>query len=316
MIASSLCQKFPFIAKYFQTLFETNVNKFPQSIVFEGLDAYAQCFFALELARVLNCLEDGSEDCECLNCRWIRENKHPALNFVSQIHYKPSNDDSKTVISVLQAKEIEKNLRETSDYHRFFIFFDAKLAPVDLQHKNSLEKYSPKGYNICPDEDWCLNHINQKTFNPSVPNVLLKSVEEPPLRTTFVFLTKNRADLLNTIVSRSQCFKLPTAQPKQDFKPVLHYLENYPNFSLSEALNTSENLQNYIKENDISCDFLLDSILSFLNSQLKNSNKTISERKILDDIKALSEAKKHLGASMSDKVVLDTLFLKMTRGRK
>ena len=109
----------------------------------------------------------------------------------------------------------------------FFIFFDAKLAPVDLQHKNSLEKYSPKGYNICPDEDWCLNHINQKTFNPSVPNVLLKSVEEPPLRTTFVFLTKNRADLLNTIVSRSQCFKLPTAQPKQDFKSVLHYLENY-----------------------------------------------------------------------------------------
>ena len=78
----------------------------------------------------------------------------------------------------------------------------------------------------------------------------------------------------------------------------------------------NENLQNYIKENDISCDFLLDSILSFLNSQLKNSNKTISERKILDDIKALSEAKKHLGASMSDKVVLDTLFLKMTRGRK
>ena len=28
MISNSLCQKFPFVAKYFQTLFETNVNTY------------------------------------------------------------------------------------------------------------------------------------------------------------------------------------------------------------------------------------------------------------------------------------------------
>lgn len=311
MIANNLKTDFPFVSNYFEQLFKVNIKKFPQSIVFEGLDAYAQCFFALELARILNCLEGGEENCQCLNCRWIRENKHPAINFVSQIHFKPQGDDSKTVISAAQAKEIEKSLRETSDYHRFFIFFDAKQAPPDLEHKNSHKNYSPEGYNICPDEDWYLDHINQKTFNPSTPNVLLKCVEEPPERTTFVFLTKNRADLINTIVSRSQCFKLPTSVKRQDFGFILPYFEKYPSMPLSCALNSSEELQNYIKENEMPIDLLLDTILSYLSFELKNADSAGYVLKLKQDIKALSEAKRHHSAQMSDKVVLDTLFLKM-----
>ena len=75
-----------FVYDYFNVAL--NEDKFPQSIIFEGLDIFGQLHFALELARVLNCLESGSQDCGCLNCRWVKEGKHPAVNLVSPIDFK------------------------------------------------------------------------------------------------------------------------------------------------------------------------------------------------------------------------------------
>lgn len=316
MISKKLSSYFPFLAKYFSLYFEDGDKKFPQSIVFEGLDPYAQCFFALELARNLNCLEDSREDCNCLNCRWIRENKHPAINFVSQIHFKPQEDETKTVISALQAKAIEKSLRETSDYHRFFIFFDAKNAPLNDNQLKSLERYSPELYDICPDKDWSINHINSKTFNPLTPNILLKSIEEPPERTTFVFLTKNRSDLINTIVSRSQCFRVPSPVQKNDISNISWVFEKYPNMTLEDAFSLSESLKSYIAENGVDCDFILDSILAYLINELKTASDFNYIQKLKCDIENVSMAKRHLAASMLDKIVFDTLFLKFARGVK
>lgn len=308
-------KNFPFASNYFSKLLETDKKRFPQSIVFEGSDVYAQCFFSLELARMLNCLEDSSSDCSCLNCRWIREGKHPAVNFISQLHYKSSDDDSKTVISVAQAKNIEKELRETSDYHRFFIFFDAKPVPCDKNAQKSIEKYAPDGYGIFSDNNWSMGHINQKTFNPSTPNVLLKSVEEPPERTTFVFLTKNRSDLINTIVSRSQCFKLPALAARADVFDVSEIFDSYPDISLEEAFLISERLQNIVKEEEVTCDIVLEGILAFLVKIYKTSNDFRLIQKAQKGIKYLSEAKKHLAAPMSERIVFDTLMLKIAKER-
>ena len=313
MIADTLVKKFPFVANYFSLLFSSKVRKFPQSIVFEGLDVYAQCFFALELARVLNCLEDGKEDCQCLNCRWIREAKHPAVNFVSQIHYKTSDDESKTVISAIQAKNIEKSLRETSDYHRFFIFFDAQSTPLSSVQTDSLRKYSPNLYQICPNNDWSMRHINTKTFNPLTPNILLKCIEEPPERTTFVFLTKNRADLISTIVSRSQCFKLPANMEKIDIFEISKIFEKYPDITIHDAFLISENLQIYIKENELSADFVLDVVLAYLIKQLRFADDEAYIIKLQDDINNVAEARKYSSALVSEKNIFDTMLLKFAK---
>lgn len=315
MIANNLVKSFPFAAKYFSSVFSSQDKRFPQSIVFEGLDVYAQFFFTLELARVLNCLQDADENCDCLNCKWIREGKHPAINFISQLHYKGTNDDSKTVISVAQAKSIEKALNETSDYHRFFVFFDAKPAAPDKNALQSIEKFSPQGYEVFSDFDWSIGHISQKTFNPAALNVLLKSVEEPPSRTTFVFLTKNRADLLNTIVSRSQCFKLPSLHLKNDISYISLIFSKYPDVSLQDAFSISENLLNYTKENEISSDMVLDYILEFLTKELKNTEDTNRFMKIKNDINLVSQAKRQIASSIVDKIVFETLMLKMARGK-
>ncbi len=314
MIAQKIAENFPFISNYFSMLFEAKENRFPQSIVFEGLDAYAQCFFAMELARISNCMQTGDENCNCLNCRWIRENKHPAVNFISQLHYKTQGDDSKTVISVPQVKNIEKSLREKSDYHRFFIFFDAKPTPLDKIHLQSIEKYSPDGYNIFPENNWSLNHINVKTFSTLTPNILLKCVEEPPKKTTFVFLTKNRADLISTIVSRSQCFKLPTLIKCTQVAEIAKMFEKYPHLTFQDAFLISENLQDYIKESETSTDVVLDSILAYFIQELKVTNNNEYILKLQNDIKSVADAKKYFSASILEKNVFDTLLLKIARG--
>ena len=101
MIAEILKKKFPFVSNYFETMIKDNIDKFPQSIVFEGLDTISQYMFSMELARILNCIEDSTNpDCNCINCSWIREVKHPSVNIVSPINFK--DDASKTVISINQ----------------------------------------------------------------------------------------------------------------------------------------------------------------------------------------------------------------------
>ena len=309
MFNEIIMKNFPFVSNYF--LEAKKQGRFPQSIVFEGLNPYAQLFFALECARLQNCLKDGEVDCDCLNCRWIRQNSHPAVIFVSQMHFKPQGDDSKTVISAKQAKAIEKEIRETSDYHRFFIFFDAKEQSLLGAHKKSHDDFCPEGYSICPNEDWIVNSIDKKTFHESAPNILLKSVEEPPERTTFVFLTKNRADLINTIVSRSQVFKLSTKYQKEDISPIEKIFENYPQVTFDDAFLISEQLQNYIKENELNADFVLNLILQYFSGIYKKSGKP----EIQKDIKELSTAFLWAKSAMSNKVIFDTLMLKIARNK-
>ena len=83
-----LSDKYPFLTEYFTRALSTNVRALPQSILFYGNDADAQFTFATEIARLLNCTSDKSDNCECLNCRWIRENSHPALlRFLLSAHF-------------------------------------------------------------------------------------------------------------------------------------------------------------------------------------------------------------------------------------
>ena len=99
--------KIPFAYSYFSNLlnlvFEKK-RKFPQDLIFEGTDTKTQYLFALELARILNCQKNREQDCDCINCKWIKTHSHPAINNVSQIHFKGDGDESKTVISLRRKK--------------------------------------------------------------------------------------------------------------------------------------------------------------------------------------------------------------------
>jgi len=313
MISKVLCEKFPFSSHYFETLLAEKPEKFPQSIVFEGMDIFGEIFFSLELARLLNCEKEGAQECNCLNCNWIREGKHPAVTFVSQADFKPQGDETKTVISVKQAQAVAKSLEQTSQYHRVFIFLDVKSNSLDKRDETIIEEYKETGFAL-PEDNWKPSALSYKTFHPKAPNALLKSVEEPPKRTTFIFLAKNREDLMQTIVSRSQIFKLPSSRKEIKENDVSTYFKKYPSISLEEAFDISQDLQNYIKETDTTASVVLDTVENSLGDFLKANitNGRLVEM-LKQDIRLVNKAKKQINASISPKVVLDSLMIEMSQ---
>ena len=117
-------EKYPILTKYFRSGVENPSRNIAHCILFYGSDLQAQYDLALEIARLLNCSKDRNSDCDCLNCNWIRNNQHPAVITISKVDNKDSDDTSKTVISIEQARTIKNNLLVTSEYHRVFIFCD------------------------------------------------------------------------------------------------------------------------------------------------------------------------------------------------
>lgn len=303
--------KFPFTYNYFETLLELVLDKkrkFPQGIILEGADSYIQYLFALELARILNCQGDKTSSCDCVNCKWIKSFTHPCINSISQIHFKPEDDETKTLISVKQAREIEKSLLLSSDYHRFFIFFSSKETDNNL---DKLKDFKTLGYN---DFNYSIEPINPKILSETVANSLLKSIEEPPERTTFVFLSKTKEDILQTIVSRCQTFKLSGFPENVNYNDILNIVQ-YPISNYTNAINFSDNIQAWIKENNSDIIEFLNKFMVYLKDLLKqNVENSAFAMKIQNDIDIINKSLKHSRASMSDKVVLEAMTLRLVRG--
>jgi len=313
MLNSFFQNKFPFTYNYFSNLLELVFDKkreFPQALIFEGADTKIQYLFSLELARILNCTENKENNCNCINCKWIKTFSHPAIINVSQIHFKPDGDETKTMISVKQAREIEKTLSLSSDYHRFFIFFSSNEKEYQ---KNELIEFQNLGYN--QEINFSIEPLTFQTFNPAVPNALLKSIEEPPKRTTFIFLTKSKEDILSTIVSRCQVFKLSGKKEKIDFSDIQNIFLNYPQIDYCTAFEISDNILNYIKNNQEEIEKVLNKIILYLTEILKqNINNQNLYLKIKNDINIINTAIKHSRMNMNDKTVLETMMLKIARG--
>ncbi len=303
MISDVLKQKFNFASKYFEQVLEGH-KKFPQSIVFEGLDIFGQYFFSLELARILNCKNSGDTQCKCLNCSWIRDNKHPAVITVSQIDFRPSDDKTgNSNINVAQSREITKILSQSSDYHRVFIFLSAGRGELEHHTKKQFEEYSSLNFAL-PQEKWIPSWLNRKIFDDEAPNALLKCVEEPPQNTTFIFLTKNREDLISTIVSRSQVFKLPSEKFSFNLEEIAKMFEKYPHINLNDAFEISKKMQD-MAQGDFNLQEILNTLEQYFGELLKNNPEN---SKILNDIKLISTAKKRLKAFISPKNTFDSLL--------
>ena len=211
-----LAECYPFLMKYFTS--GINNKNIAHCLLFYGSDLEAQYDLALEIARLLNCKSTQSDTCNCLNCNWIRENKHPAVITVSRIDNKPSDDNSKTVISIEQARMIKNDLLVTSDYHRVLIFCDK-------------------------DKDGNIAGLNSQNFQEEASNALLKTFEEPPSNTTFIFLTKDKSDLISTIVSRAQCFYVPSKiEENKDYSLVKDFMTEYIEIKKNDVLDFNDKI--------------------------------------------------------------------------
>lgn len=302
---NQIFKKYDFLYNYFETFFKSK-KRFPQSIVLEGLDTLSSYFFTIELARILNCMENGDENCTCTNCRWIKEGAHPSVVSVTPIDFK--DDLSKTVISVKQIEKITSSIAQSSDYHRFFIFSNAKIAPYNSHQQKKINEFNNAGYNLSKEE-WYPGAINRKILQEEASNALLKSTEEAPNKLTFVFLTNTKEDIISTIVSRSLVFKIPASYAKSDIDVSL-FFKNYPNIEIEEAISLSKEFSEKIDTENLDIINIIDACEEYLTDLLKiNSNS----RFILDDIKKFEIAKKQILASVSSKYAIESLFIALSK---
>ena len=297
-----------FVYNYFSILLNSN-KRFPQSIIFEGFDTIMQYFFSLELARILNCTGDKTPGCNCTNCNWIRENRHPAVVNVTPVDFK--EDGTKTVISVKQIEKVTSLILETSDYHRFFIFSNAKTSKIQENEQKQLSKYLNAGFKI-NKEDWLPAPINKKILQEEASNALLKSTEEAPNKVTFVFLANCREDIISTIVSRSLVFKTPVSIEKSQIN-ISSFFKNYPDLPISDAMKTSTEILSYIEENGLSHIEFLDSAEEFFVNLLRQNAKNNQIFNLISsDIKKVQLAKKHLAATITPNNAFENLFISIS----
>lgn len=297
-----------FVYNYFSILLNSN-KRFPQSIIFDGFDTIMQYFFSLELARILNCTGDKTPGCNCTNCNWIRENRHPAVVNVTPVDFK--EDGTKTVISVKQIEKVTSLILEASDYHRFFIFSNAKTSKIQENEQKQLSKYLNAGFKI-NKEDWLPAPINKKILQEEASNALLKSTEEAPNKVTFVFLANSREDIISTIVSRSLVFKTPVSIEKSQIN-ISSFFKNYPDLPISDAMKTSTEILSYIEENGLSHIEFLDSAEEFFVNLLRQNAKNNQIFNLISsDIKKVQLAKKHLAATITPNNTFENLFISIS----
>lgn len=283
-----LSDKYPFLTNYFKKGIQNKLNNkgvpIAHSLLFCGNDLESQYILAKEIARELNCTGDHTNNCQCLNCRWIRENTHPAVLTISKIDNKPADDETKTVISIKQSEMIKNMLMTTSEFYRVFIFCDK-------------------------DENGNIRGLTPQNFQEETANSMLKIIEEPNDRIMFIFLTSNKEDIISTIVSRSQCFNISKGEREDfSFESIKPIFQDYWNFERSKVFDISQTLINLTKE--IPADKILEEMQNYILSILKSNPNNIS---FIDDIKQIETAKKEINLGMNPQNVFDNLCLKLIK---
>ncbi len=279
-----LSDKYPFLTSYLTQALTTASRPLPQTILLYGSDLNAQYILAKEIARFLNCLKDKADNCECLNCKWINEDSHPAVMTISRLDNKPEDDDSKTVISVKQSAMIKESLVTASEFHRVYIFCDR-------------------------DEDGEISGLNRSNFQDETANSLLKIIEEPQPGVTFIFLTRYIDDLLSTIVSRSQCFFVPSKEEVIfDYSLISGLFENYWTFERKDVFDISQKLQDLSKEHSIAK--VLDAIHCYVLAILKENPSNIS---LLEHVKIIEDCKRQSNLGTKPVGIFDDLCLKLIK---
>lgn len=283
----SLNDKYPFLIKYLDNAVTS--GNIAHCILFYGSDIEAQYELALEAARMLNCKESHSADCQCLNCNWIRENKHPAVLTYTRFDNRAAADEGKkgANISIDQAHEIKNNLLVSSDYHRVLIFCDRDK------------------------EGGVITGLNQVNFTEPTANALLKTFEEPPSNTTFFFLTKDKSEVITTVVSRAQCFYVPSMKEEdRDFSLVKEAMEGYLELERSEVLDFNNKILELVKMYDAQQVFteMQNYIENLLRANLDNMSLKV---KLIGDLHAIEEAKKQNRLNMNVQTIVETLNFKL-----
>lgn len=311
-----LKDNFEFITNFFENAISK--NRLFHSFLLTGNNDSAKYALALNIARILNCEGDKSENCQCLNCKWIRNNAHPAVMTFSPLNFVHVNNKgtSKDRITVNQARFIKDELAKTSTYHRVIIITDAiegKEATQSYEYLKTLGVKSPVEVNSQDKEDeriWAPKSLTQSIFASETANTLLKTIEEPFENVTFFFIANSVEDVISTIVSRCQVVNVPSCETKNyDFSIIEKIIKNYPAKDNLTAIMLSEHVKLISKENDMSISEILELIKAYYSENLQNfTSEPKKYRQLLTFLNKIEIAETQANRYVNQDSLLENLF--------
>ena len=174
----------------------------------EGCGALA---LALAYVQYLNCSNpsDGDSCGECPSCRQMSKLIHPDVHFVFPVNKGPKTSDDKPT-----SESYVKYWRELAIADPYFTEADLQKA-IGIESKNGLiavaeakSIISKLSLASVTDGYKAVIFYLPEKMNQETANRLLKMVEEPPVKTIFLFITHAPEKVLQTIFSRCQSIRV------------------------------------------------------------------------------------------------------------
>lgn len=167
---------------------------------------------ALATARFLLCKTPKAGDAcdQCQDCKMSRGWVHPDLTFTYPT-YSPTEYSHELADKWREALG-ENQYMEISDWAHYAAGEENKLPNITSKEtQNIIQRISKKAYAGGRKVliIWGADLLNKEG------NILLKAIEEPPENTFFILATSRPEQLLITIFSRCQHFKIQSPEPEQ-----------------------------------------------------------------------------------------------------
>ncbi|MEC9308844.1 MAG: DNA polymerase III subunit [Chloroflexota bacterium] len=152
-------------------------DRLAHAYLFIGPASVGKMCLAIDLAKAVNCLDNGPDPCgECNQCIRITRGHHADVRIVSIVE-KDSDRPTRTVIGIDDVK--------------------------DILHQTNLK----------PFEGLCTVIIfdGAENLSQEASNALLKTLEEPSPQVLIILLTNSEETILETILSRCRSYRLRTS---------------------------------------------------------------------------------------------------------
>lgn len=194
-----------------------NDDRIPHAILFTGPQGNGKLAFAMAFAAALLCEEkEGIEVCGvCTHCTKALKYIHPDLHLsfpVSSIEGKKRDSTTSNDFLVPFRNFLSEEIYSGVDAWARFINADNKPLNINVTECNqiikslSLRKYEGR-YKI--QIIYGAEHLSKEG------NRLLKLIEEPTPDTIIILISDFQEQILNTIKSRCQIFKIPPFQDEE-----------------------------------------------------------------------------------------------------
>ena len=209
-------------------------KKIAHANLFLGAEGSGQLAFAVAYAQYLDCENCTDDDScgECSSCVKSQKLIHPDIHFTYPVISKKNGESISKPTSTDFIEEWRKEFLNNP-----YLSVQDWLDTLDSENRLG---------NISAEECRRIVHTqNLKSFESPFKvfilwmpdllgkegNILLKSLEEPPVNTIFILAGENEEKILSTILSRVQITKVPRLKDEE----IIFQLEKNPSLSNKEA---------------------------------------------------------------------------------